>query len=202
MSGRVIDLALGGVDLPHAIVVDSSLVYEYVIASYPDQPPLNAIRAAEFFRLLKTSGSTAIVTPMIVKEVFHLLLRARCTALVPAYRPLLSQQFPWRKPRSFNWRDVYKFDDRLVQQLVPDLRTLKSLLMLNGVAILPFQEIDPSAFGQRWEETLIDGVARYGLDTYDAMVLLEARQAGIFSIATLDVDFQRAQIDFDVYTWL
>jgi hypothetical protein len=32
-------------------------------------------------------------------------------------------------------------------------------------------------------------------------MLLEARRAGIMSIATLDSDICRAAVNFDVYTW-
>ena len=56
--------------------------------------------------------------------------------------------------------------------------------------------------GTLWETELLRLVGRYHLDTADAAILLDAQRAGITSIATLDADLRRAQLDFDVYTWL
>ena len=44
-------------------------------------------------------------------------------------------------------------------------------------------------------------IGRYGVDTNDAVIRLEARRAGISAVATLDPDMRRAAADFDIYTW-
>jgi len=49
---------------------------------------------------------------------------------------------------------------------------------------------------------LIRLVGRYGLDTNDALILMEASRLGISAIVTMDRDMRRALPDFDIYTWV
>ena len=60
----------------------------------------------------------------------------------------------------------------------------------------------PLPAGVSYDRELIHLVGRYGLDTSDAAILLEARRAGVIDLVTLDLDWRRAHVDFDVHTWL
>ncbi len=44
-------------------------------------------------------------------------------------------------------------------------------------------------------------IGRYGLDTSDCLILMEAARLGVRSVVTMDRDLLRAQSDFDIYTW-
>ena len=71
-----------------------------------------------------------------------------------------------------------------------------------GLIVIQPDELAPLKPGERLEEQLIQYVARYRLETFDAAILLEARRAGLDAIVTEDPDLRRAATDFDVYTWL
>lgn len=71
-----------------------------------------------------------------------------------------------------------------------------------NLAVLQPQDLAPIPLGQRAEQLLIDAAITYRLDSNDASILIEMRQAGIDAIVTEDADLRRAARDFDVYTWL
>lgn len=41
----------------------------------------------------------------------------------------------------------------------------------------------------------------YGVDSHDALILMETRRMGINDIVTMDADMRRASLDFNLYTW-
>ena len=90
----------------------------------------------------------------------------------------------------------------LLDTFSPELERLRHLLTLSGLTVLQPQDLAPLSGGQRFEQELLRLVNRYRLDTADAAILLDAQRAGITSIATLDADLRRAQLDSDVYSWL
>ena len=42
----------------------------------------------------------------------------------------------------------------------------------------------------------------YGIDTNEALILMEASRLGVRSIVTMDGELLRARADFDILTWL
>lgn len=63
-------------------------------------------------------------------------------------------------------------------------------------------ELGPIASGRSYDEELVHLVGTYGLDSSDALILMEAQRFGVTDIVSLDGDLQRARADFNVYTWL
>lgn len=49
---------------------------------------------------------------------------------------------------------------------------------------------------------LVHLVGKYGLDSNDAVILMEAQRCGVADIVTVDRDLLRAPADFTIYTWL
>jgi predicted nucleic acid-binding protein len=74
-------------------------------------------------------------------------------------------------------------------------------MVANDLVVLRPSDLEATANDQPFDVALLDHIRRYQLDTNDAAMLLEARRAGIMSIATLDSDIRRAAVDFDVYIW-
>ena len=85
---------------------------------------------------------------------------------------------------------------------MPYLAQLRHFLSNNGLLFIAPDDLGPIASGRAYDEELIHLVGTYGLDSNDALILMEAQRSGVTDIITLDTDLQRAQADFTIYTGL
>jgi predicted nucleic acid-binding protein len=90
----------------------------------------------------------------------------------------------------------------ILQTFLPDLEQLRWLLIASGLLFLAPDDLGPIVSGRSYHEELIHLVGTYGLDSNDALLLMEARRSGVTDVVTLDADLRRAQADFNIYTWL
>lgn len=208
MPGSIVDLALPGVALPPEVIVDTSLVMPQLLTAFYTPQPFEASRAADFFRLIgRTTGSVGLVTSTVVREVFHFALVARYKMEEPAHRPALHAHYgipmrpPGQRPYTFRWDQLYKMDATIAQRLGGDLVALCRQLTRAGLLFLQPDDLAPIPSGSGLEQEILRLMTRYGVDSNDAAILEEAQRAGVLAVASLDRDIQRAQADFDVFTW-
>jgi predicted nucleic acid-binding protein len=199
MPGRVFNLSLPGLSIPDPIIVDTNLIVEYLLASYfvpaPRMPQVN-----QFFGNLISRRGTGIVTPTVFTEFAHVAVRAKYNhelRLMTPHDRRSKYGYPLR-----DWKDLYKQGASILQGFQPDLQALRTLLTANSLLFAAPDDLGAIASGRRHDDELINLMGAYGLDSSDAAILMEARQIGVTDIITLDLDMQRAQADFDVYTWL
>jgi len=198
--GRIVDLGLPGVQLPSPLALDSSVLIPQFLTAFHTPHPRVALRAAQLFALLQSSGAVGIITSTVANEFFHFAITATYKAEIPNHHANLVAHFGRR--RGFDWKDLYKIDGTILQRLDSDLERLRRFVRGNGLVFLQPDDLMPVASGRPLDEELVHLVGLYGLDTSDTAVLVEAQRAGVSSIATLDQDMHRAVADFDVYTWL
>ena len=198
--GRIVDLALPGVRLPSRLALDSSILVPRFLTTYHTPHPQIALRAARFFAMLQSSGSVGLITSIVANEFFHFAIKATYRAEIPNRHANLVAHYG--RSRGFDWKDLYKIDRTILQRLGPDLERLRRLLIVNRLLFLQPGDLMPIASGRSLDEELIHLIGRYGLDTSDIAILMEAQRFATSSVATLDQDMQRAVADFDVYTWL
>ena len=198
--GNLFDLSVAGHYLPDRVVIDSNLIVVHLLAAFPTPDPVVAARAAWLFGGLVSGATLAIVTPTIAAEVFHIAVKARYRAELPNHGLALARALPGRK--RFDWIDLYKLDPTILQRFGPALQRLRQVMLRYNLYFLQPDDFQPMPPEAPTEEALLDLMSRYGLDSNDAAILLEAQRAGITSIATLDRDLQRAAPGFDIYTWL
>lgn len=207
MPGRLVDLLTTTVELPDFMVVDSNIVIDWVRASAPH--PLNVplltpttaqLRAIRLVDGLQQRGGLGLVTSVSANEVFHFLLKTAYQQAVPRYGADLAARFP--NVRRYEWLHLYKTRSDLLKQFVEELERARRWMRTNGLLVIQPNDLAPIASGRTLDEELLGAVERYELDTSDAAILVEARRAGVTSIASADPDLRRAQLDFDVYTWL
>ena len=197
---RVFDLSIPGIVLPARVVVDTSLVIPHLLPGYHAPHPQAASRATRFFSLRRLNRTIGLVTSIGLNEIFHFAIASKYRSEIPSHVPALMTSYPAK--RRFDWLDLYKIDGSILQRFVTDLERLCRLLTANGLVVVQPADLRPIASGRPIDAELIYLIGRFGLDTNDAAILLEAQRIGVLSIATLDRDMQRAQADFDVYTWL
>ncbi|MGH2533201.1 MAG: hypothetical protein ACRDJW_12955 [Thermomicrobiales bacterium] len=200
MPGQLIDVGQSGVRLPTPLVVDTNIVAARLLAPYYPPHPETAHRADQFFSLLRTQGAIGVLPAVACREFFHLAFRGLFRLALPDYRLALMAARPTK--RRFNWEVLYKLRPDLIDQFLPTLEGLLPLLEINRLTVMQPWEVAASSMGLRYEHDLLRLVGRFRVNTNDAAILMQARQAGITSIATLDADLRRAAGDFDVYTWL
>ncbi len=162
--------------------------------------PRAAARAAQFFRSLQAQGAVGLLTATSGAELFHVALQAIYRRALPTYQAQLARALPTK--RRHTWQDLYKLRPDLIPPALPALERLRGALRANGLVFLQPEDLGSLPAGRPIETELLRFVGRYQLDTGDAAILLEAQRAGVFNIATMDADLQRAQANFDVYTWL
>lgn len=200
MAGRLVNLGRPGIALPNRIIVDTSLLVARFLAFYLPPHLEAAARARQFFDLLTNQGTTGLLPAVVVQELFHVAIRGLYRRAVPSHQAELAAAIPTR--RRFDWDDLYKRRPDLLESFLPELNQLLRLLEVRGLVVLQPDHLNPSSTGGQFGEDLLMAVGRYHLDSADALLVLEAERAGISAVATLDADLRRAQVDFDVYTWL
>ncbi|MGH2560512.1 MAG: type II toxin-antitoxin system VapC family toxin [Thermomicrobiales bacterium] len=200
MPGSVVDLTRPGVPLPDPIIVDSNVVVTYLEGSYSGQIRTERAQAHAFFQTLRTTGQQAILTPTAYSEVIHADIKLAYQRARAAHRTSLITHYG--RSGGFTWVDLYKLDPTILHQRANDLERLRQRLIASNLVLLSPDDLGPIPTGRRYDAELLDLVCRYGLDTSDATILMEAMRVGVFEIVSFDRDMRRAQADFDVYTWL
>lgn len=192
MVGRVFDLSLPATPLPPRIIVDTNVLYERMRASRSTPASIPTLREAQVAALLtqiRRERSLALVPPTVVNELVHTEIRLHLTAVGQSRRP----------PQS--WRQVYKLDPTVLGTLRADLIIMRQLMVSSGLRFVSPDDLAPIGFGISYEQRLIETCCRYGLDTGDAGILVDAQRLGVDAIMTMDADLQRALPEFDIYTW-
>lgn len=198
--GSVIDLALPVSRLPDRVAVDSNLIIPRLLSGLHTPHPTTAVRVAQFFSLLGAGNSLALITPTVFSEVLHFAVTAKYRSEMGNHQPELVARFPAK--RGFDWKDLYKINNEILQRFAPDLERFRRLLLATGIEFTQPHDLVPRADGRSFDEELVEMMGRYGLDSSDSAILWEAERAGVSAIVTLDRDLRRAAVDFDIYTWL
>jgi predicted nucleic acid-binding protein len=199
LAGSLVDLTDPMITLPSLVVVDANVIVERLSASFGNQAHhLNGPRARNFFSRLATDGSTGIVTPSIQVELAHLLVKFTYRTHLQRNRSALTRQFG---PLS-SWVDLYKHDRSILRGMGAVFEQLTRLLTASGLYLLDPSELDPLPAHEPLHVALPNVMCRHGLDSTDAMILIEARRASIAAIATFDGDLIQARTEYDIHTWL
>lgn len=205
VPSNVVNLSEPGTQWPSHVLLDSNVgihVLEIaglsVTAAELSLSP-DLLRVVRLIRELRQQRATAIVTPTVVSEMLHVATRGHCQYLV---RTMSSHEKHVRYGQEIrHWSQLYKLDGTILSDLMTKLEALPRILYLSEVLFIePPTPTLGRADGFLMELLRLSG--RYGLDSSDARILLEAQSLGIPHIVSLDRDMQRAAPDFTVYTWL
>ncbi len=205
MAGRLIDLSRLDPPLPSRLVIDSSTVIDWLIlatrsaaASAPAAPAQQ--RAARFVARLVSQRVSGLVTTTSLTEILHFVVKSRFRAELPNFQADLRARYP--DVRRHSWGHLFKARSDLLAEFIPGLDQTRQLMSVNHLFVLQPSDLEDIPSGRALDDELVRTMARYELDSSDAAILLEARRAGVTAVASSDADFQRARLDFDVYTWL
>lgn len=200
MSGSVVDLSRPIVAVPNPIAVDSNVIVALLERLFPGQRFEHTAQAEGFFRHILENDQQAVLTPTAYSEILHVAVRKTYELRPRGNRTALSEQFGVPMSR---WQDLYKQDPTPLQELSNNLSQLHARLVAYNVVIADLDDFGDSGDrrSRHFASDLIDRTVRYGLDSSDAMITLEASRLGIGAIVSMDREMQRAVADFDIYTW-
>lgn len=195
MAGNVFDLSDPSLKLPEYFVVDTNIVAERlldsVLSTLPDRNLVQAQRADHFFTRLRNEDAFGFITRTVYSELFHLAIKF-------SYQ----QQALLQGRNKNNWMRLYKANPTFIQTLQPRLQHLQFLISVSRLLLSTSDGGTPSSESESFDRRLVELCLTHSLDTQDAGILFEAERLGVVSIVTLDIDLQRAQSHFDIYTWL
>lgn len=155
-------------------------------------------RAAGFFALLVAAGGIGIATPTALSETFHVAIKAAYRGELANHQAALAARYGPR--RRYDRLDRYKLDAGILRRFATELEEPRWRLVVLGLRLLAPDDLGPIPSGLPHDEAMVRLLGRYGLDTSDTAMLLEAQRAGVLAIVGLDKDMRRAEVDFDVYT--
>ena len=205
MAGSLVDLSLRGTRLPARLVVDSSILIDWLLtvtrftAAAPSPTPTQH-RASQLVSRMRSEQTTGLVTSTCLDEVLHFVVKSRYRAELPNFQADLLAHYP--NVRRHGWEHLYKARSDLLKRFAPGLHRVRRLMTGNRLLILQPDDLGAIPSGRTLEDEWVRTMERYELDSSDAAILIEAQRAGVASIATSDPDLTRARLDFDVYTWL
>src|SRR5689334_2516302 len=113
MAPGIVDLTTHPIHLPRPIIIDTNILIERFVASYPGLYPQilqNAQRAESVFQSLKAMSGAGIVTPTVYKEFLHFLVATTFKRERVANQASLSARYG-RVP---DWREMYKLDPSIL----------------------------------------------------------------------------------------
>lgn len=205
MPGSLIDLSHVDPPLPPRLVIDSSIVIDWLLfatqaaAATARSGPAQE-RAARFVTQLVSQRVPGLVTPTSLAEILHFVVKSRFRAELPNFQAELRRQYPdVRRP---GWEHLFKYRSDLLSAFIPGLDQTRRLMSGSNIFVLQPSDLNDIPSGRSLDDELVRTMARYSLDSNDAAILIDAGRAGIAAIASSDADFRRAHLDFVVYTWL
>lgn len=204
MPGNVVDLSVGRPRFPDIVVVDTNPIVEYVLVpSIGERTPAPVAIASEpasaFFEAVYAHNGTGIVAPTTLVEFVHTAVRDRCKQ---ERLRLRSKGRPSGERPIGDWLALSKQDETVLRAFLPHLEQPRRLSIANGLLLVAPDCLGPIPSGRACDEEPVRHLGTYGLDSGDAVILMEARRYGVADIVALDKDLRRARADFTVFTWL
>jgi predicted nucleic acid-binding protein len=188
MAGNLFDLNDATVLLPDLFIVDTNILIDRFLTQISNAP--QSQYAANLFQRLRTESKTGLVTPTIVNEFLHHAIG------------LYVKQWMVKQGARGSWTIFYKNNPTISQRFQTRLEQLVALISANNILFLTPNDISLMTQGASYTDRVIELCCFYGLDTNDAVILLEAERIGVDGIVSMDRDLRNSIADFNIYTWV
>jgi predicted nucleic acid-binding protein len=188
--------------IPARLILDSSVAIDWLTATTAVAAPLTPAqhRAIVLVRHVQISHGVGLITPTSLNEIFHVVVKTGYRAELPNFRADLVSRYP--DVKRHGWEHLFKTRPNLMKRFAADLDRIRQFMAASNLLFLQPDDLGEIPSGRSLEEEIIQTMGQFELDSSDTAILVEARRAGITTIATADPDLRRAHADFDVYTWL
>jgi hypothetical protein len=183
MAATILDISDASIVFPEFLILDASVILE--LHSSAASNDVRHSLAIAFLNRLKVSARQGIVKPLLPFLAFEECYFKICQYILTGYA----------KMAGMRWHEYYKHNPTVIQKSVhPVLVQLHQTLQAfpvdivepEDLAVQPKGKAHPLAF-RRGE--LMD---RFSVLPKDASILSEAERLGVYTAATLDSDWTRA----------
>lgn len=184
--------------VPQTVILDASVVVAWVVKTFHQASSRQGDQAEALVTRIARESTTAILTPTSYSDCIHALIRLRYQRVLRERRNELMERYG---TRITSWVMLYKHDISILRQHAVEFEWVRQSFASNNIAVASPNDLTPVAADQPYDRELLRLIGRYGLDTSDCLILMEAARLGVRSIVTMDRDLLRARDDFDIYTW-
>ena len=177
------DIRDPNVPLPEFIVLDTSLILElHPVSSSANS---NHTLAVNFLNRLRSEARQARVKPFLPLLAFEECYFKICQLILTAYG---------KNAGNMKWHDYYKQYPLTVRSVYPVLMQLYQTLLSFPIEITEPEDL---AIRPKGREPLLsarigDLINQFAVLPKDATILADAERLGIYTVATLDRDWSRA----------
>ncbi len=182
MPTTLLDIGDTRLALPEFLVLDASIVLE--LAADPAQPHPHHILAVNFLNRLRQFARQGVVKPILPLLAFEECYFKLCWRFLD----------PLSKSAKLPWKFYYKKNPAVIHDIHPILSQFYQALLAFPIEIT---EPEDTAVYPKGREPLLatrigDFISRFAVLPKDATILSEAERLGVYTVATLDSDWSRA----------
>ena len=177
----MLDIGDPSLRLPEFLVLDASLVLE--LTPSQDRPHKHHALAANFLNRLRQVARSGLTIPLLPLLAFEECYFKLCQRVIAA-----------TSPKSEIWHLYYKKNPSVIQSVRPVLVGLYEALHAFPIEITEPEDIaiPPKGRVPLLATRMGDLINQFSVLPKDATILSEAERMGIFTVATLDSDWARA----------
>ncbi|MBI3360888.1 MAG: hypothetical protein HY023_07240 [Chloroflexi bacterium] len=183
MPASLLDIGDPNLLLPEFLVLDASLVLELV----PDPAHLHKHHAlaVAFLNRLRSAARQEIVKPILPLLAFEECYFKLCKRVLIEYGRLAG---------GVRWDRYYKANPLAIRSIYPVLMKLHNDLLAFPIEITEPEDLAVRPKGREplLSDRMGDLINQFAILPKDSTILSEAERLGIFTVATLDSDWSRA----------
>lgn len=179
MPATLLDIGDQNLVFPDLLVLDASLVLELTPTSHPHH-----YLARDFLNRLQKSVRDEKVLPLLPR-----------LALEECYFKICKDFLTGRaKSSGQKWHHYYKANPQSLIAIEPDLNKLYQILLAFPIHIVEPEDLSvfPAGSSKALSERMAELIIRFNILPKDATIISEAERLGVYSLATLDNDWERA----------
>jgi hypothetical protein len=182
MPATLLNISDSTIPLPEFLILDASLVLE--LTPDPAQPHKHHTLAVNFIHRLRVATQTGNVKPILPLLAFEECCFKLSKRILTAYGHL----------NGVPWHIYYKENPLSIRSVHPLLLQLQQMLLAFPIEITEPEDLAilPKGSVASLSARMGDLINQFAILPKDATIFSEAERLGIFTVATLDSDWSRA----------
>ena len=183
MPAKVLDINDPTIPFPEFLILDASLILELHPTSASTNT--NHALAVNFLSRLKLATKQGLVKPLLPFPAFEECYFKICRFILTGYARIAG---------GLKWHEYYKQNPRIIQSIHPLLVQLYQLLLAFPIDIIEPEDlaIFPKGRVPLLSARMGELIYQFSILPQDAAIFSEAERLGVYTVATLDSDWLRA----------
>jgi len=182
MPSILLDISNPNLNIPELLVLDASLILE--LTPNPVRPHPHHTLAVNFLNRLQAAAQQGQVMTLLPRLAFEECYFKICLRFL----------VPDAKRVGMHWHDYYKKNPTAIRAATSTLTLFYQLLQAFPIEVIEPEDLAVTPKGREppLADRLGDLINQFAVLPKDATILGEAERLGIYTVATLDSDWTRA----------